>query len=114
VAIDRAIFPKGDELARSLGPIEVRPLPVPHDCLDGFLGAYWRRPQAYLDPAVRGAISTFTKIGGVEPGLARLRRDLEDGTWARRHGSLLTPSALDLGYRLVVSQHPLPSGERAG
>ena len=70
-------------------------------------GAYWRRPQAYLDPAVRGAISTFGKIGDVEPGLAQLRRDLEDGTWTRRHGPLLTRSALDLGLRLAVS-HLLP------
>jgi SAM-dependent methyltransferase len=114
VATDRAIFPTRDDLERSLGPVELRPLPVPHDCLDGFLGAYWRRPQAYLDPAVRGAISTFGKIGDVEPGLARLRRDLEDGTWTRRHGPLLTRPALDLGYRLAVSHLPLPSGERAG
>ena len=89
VAVDRAIFPTRDELAHSLGPVELRPLPVPHDCVDGFLGAYWRRPHAYLDPAVRGAISTFSKIGDVEAGLARLRSDLEDGTWRRRHGHLL-------------------------
>ncbi len=114
VAIDRAIFPTRDELERQLGPVELRPLPIPHDCVDGFLGAYWRRPHAYLDAAVRGAISTFSKLADVEPGLDRLRRDLEDGTWARRHGPFLTRSALDLGYRLVVSRHPLPSGERAG
>src|SRR6266851_3875064 len=61
---------------------------LPHDCVDGFLGAYWRRPEAYLDAAVRGAISTFTKLADVEPGLARLRRDLEDGTWRRRNAAL--------------------------
>ena len=114
VAIDRALFPPPDELRGTLGPIEVHPLPIPHDCTDGFLGAYWRRPQAYLDAAVRGAISTFSKLGDVEPGLARLRNDLENGTWTRRHGPLLTRSELDLGYRLVIAQTPLPSGERAG
>jgi len=114
VAIDRAIFPTPDEMRRTLDPIEVHPLPIPHDCTDGFLGAYWRRPRAYLDAAVRGAISTFSKIGDVDPGLARLRNDLEDGTWTRRHGLLLTRSELDLGYRLVVAKNPLPSGERAG
>ena len=114
VAIDRGLFPTPDEMRRTLGPIEVHPLPIPHDCTDGFLGAYWRRPQAYLDPAVRGAISTFSKIGDVEAGLARLRNDLEDGTWSRRHALLLTRSELDLGYRLVVAKNPLPSGERVG
>lgn len=81
-------------MRRILGPVEIQPLPIPHDCVDGFLGAYWRRPHAYLDPAVRGAISTFSKIGDVEPGLSRLRSDLADGTWLRRHGHLLsaTPS----------------------
>ena len=96
VAVDRAIFPTRDELEHSLGPVELRPLPVPHDCVDGFLGAYWRRPHAYLDPAVRGAISTFSKIGDVAAGLARLRSDLEDGTWtpAPRRRCWSAPSSI--------------------
>ncbi len=101
-AIDRPIFPTLDELGRHLGPIEVRPVPVPHDCTDGFVGAYWRRPEAYLDPGVRGAMSTFTKLTDAEPGLARLHRDLADGAWRRRHADLLDREVLDLGYRLVI------------
>ena len=101
--IDRPIFPSIDELQLALGAVEIRPLLVPHDCTDGFLGAYWRRPEAYLDPGVRRAISTFSKIGDVEPGLTRLRRDLEDGAWQRRHGHLSGETAIDLGYRLVIS-----------
>lgn len=102
LAIDRPIFPAIADFRRGLGEVEVRPLAVPHDCTDGFLGAYWRRPAAYLDAGVRGAISTFAKIANVEAGVTRLRRDLEDGTWARRHGDLLARSELDLGYRLVI------------
>jgi hypothetical protein len=82
----------------------VRVVPVPGDCVDGFLGAYWRRPGAYLDPAVRGGMSTFSTLPDVDAGLARLRRDLEDGTWARRHGHLPARAELDLGYRLVVAR----------
>src|SRR4051794_25667524 len=49
-----------DELAELLGaPPRIEPWPVPHDCLDGFFGAYWRRPEAYLDPRVRAGISVF-------------------------------------------------------
>jgi len=107
VAIDREIFPTLEELRRSLGPVDARPLLVPHDCVDGFLGAYWRRPEAYLDAGVRGAISTFTKLADVESGLARLRADLADGTWERRHVDLLRRDALDLGYRLVVAERRL-------
>jgi len=104
--IDRPLFPSLDELRRALGPMEAHVLPVPCDCADGFLGAYWRRPDAYLDPGVRGAISTFSKIGSVEAGIARLRRDLEDGTWERRYGHLAQRSELDLGYRLIVAPRP--------
>ena len=110
VEIDRRIFPSLEELARALGRVEVRPLPIPHDCVDGFLGAYWRRPRAYLDAGVRRAISTFAKIRALEPGLARLGRELDDGTWERRYGNLLGRSELDLGYRLVISTAP---GERS-
>jgi SAM-dependent methyltransferase len=102
--IDRRILPSIDELHGVLGNIEVRSLLVPHDCSDGFLGAYWRRPHRYLDAGVRSAISTFSKIRDLEAGLARLRNDLEDGTWERRYGYLSGRSDIDLGYRLVIAQ----------
>ncbi len=101
--IDREILPPMDEFRQALGPIDVRHLLVPHDCSDGFLGAYWRRPHAYLDPKVRSAISTFSKIHDVESGLERLRRDLEDDTWRQKYGHLLGQSDLDLGYRLIIA-----------
>ena len=81
--IDRQILPPLEEFRQALGPIEVRHLLVPHDCCDGFLGAYWRQPHEYLDPKIRGAMSTFGKISNVESGLKRLRRDLEDDTWQK-------------------------------
>lgn len=105
---DRPIFPSIEEFRKVLGNVESRSLLVPHDCTDGFLGAYWRRPHAYLDRGVRGAISTFAKIGDVGPGLTRLRCDLEDGTWQRRHGHLLSQPELDLGYRLVIAHGGRP------
>jgi SAM-dependent methyltransferase len=101
--IDRQICPAIEVFRETFGAIEVHPLPVPHDCLDGFLGAYWRRPHAYLDAGVRSAISTFAKLAEVDTGLARLRGDLANGTWERRYGYLLQQSASDLGYRLVIA-----------
>jgi hypothetical protein len=101
--IDRQILPPMEELRQTFGNIEVRPLPVPYDCIDGFLGAYWRRPHAYLEIGVRSAIPTFAKIGDVESGLIRLCGDLADVTWERRYGHLLHQSELDLGYRLVIA-----------
>jgi len=103
VPTDRAAFPRLADLAHALGGAEVQPVPVPADCIDGFLGAYWRRPAAYLDAGVRGAISAFARIPDAAPALARLAADLADGTWERRWGSHLPTDEMDLGYRLVIS-----------
>src|SRR3989449_4764956 len=114
VEIDRPIFPSIEEFSRALGRVDVHTLPIPHNCVDGFLGAYWRRPHAYLDASVRSAISTFSKIHALEAGLTRLRRDLQDGTWERRYGDLLGRREIDLGYRLLVSGGRLAPGLPAG
>ena len=83
----------------------VETVPIPHDCLDGFFHAYWRRPEAYLSDEVRAGISIFAAMepADVEKGVKRLRRDLESGEWMRRHGHLMDMDELDLGYRLVVA-----------
>jgi SAM-dependent methyltransferase len=82
----------------------VEVVPVPWDCRDGFFSAFWRRPEAYLDPAVRAGISTMARREDeLAEGIARLRADLESGEWARRHADLLDLEELDLGYRLLVA-----------
>jgi SAM-dependent methyltransferase len=103
-AHDRTIFPGTAALRalleRSVGPVQLAPVPVPHDCTDGVLGAYWRRPEAYLDAGRRSVMSSFARIDA-GPGLARLRADLASGRWAARNAHLLTQETLDAGYRLV-------------
>jgi SAM-dependent methyltransferase len=103
VEADRRTMPSIQDIRRQLGELSVFDVPIPHDCTDGFLGAYWRRPHAYLSAQVRSAISVFSRIGGLESGLSRLESDLQSGAWQRRHGHLLARSELDLGYRLVVA-----------
>jgi hypothetical protein len=79
---------------------------VPHDCVDGFGWAYWRRPHAYLDPAVRQSISAFGLVNEADvlPGIERLRADLDCGRWRRRYAKLLQLDAIDGGLRLVVRE----------
>jgi SAM-dependent methyltransferase len=101
VALDRQIMPSLQALAAELGAFQSMPLLVPHDCRDGFLGAYWRRPEIYLDPAARRSMSSFAKIEA-DPGLSKLARDLESGVWRERNAAILDLDALDLGYRLLV------------
>jgi SAM-dependent methyltransferase len=105
---DVAGFPS---LAEQAGALDARVevVPIPWDCRDGFHGAFWRRPEAYLDPKVRAGISSLAKRTEAElaDGLRRLRADLDSGAWARRHADLLARDEVDLGYRLLV-------GGRAG
>ena len=99
----RALFPPLDSYKQIFPHTDFVPVPIPHDCTDGFLQAYWRRPEAYFDPGVRGAISAFAKVHDVEQGLSQLRRDLDDGAWLARNGQLLELPQIDLGYRLVIA-----------
>jgi SAM-dependent methyltransferase len=101
---DRAAFPSFDELARIAGgSIEIRQVPIPWDCSDGFVGAYWRRPEAYLDPGRAQAMSPLAvPTPAVRDALARLEEDLVSGRWAARNADLLSRDAYDIGYRLLV------------
>ncbi|MEA2289183.1 MAG: hypothetical protein QOD55_1180 [Solirubrobacteraceae bacterium] len=94
-------------LMAPLGPVRMRPVPIPHDCRDGFLAAYWRRPHAYLDAAVRDRISVFRLLpaADVATAVARLRADLQSGEWERRNADILALEELDLGYRVVVAEY---------
>jgi SAM-dependent methyltransferase len=105
--VDRARFPSIAATLEALGGrSSVERVPIPHDCRDGFLGAFWRRPERYLEPAVRPGISTFSEVDPevLERALARLRNDVDSGAWRRRYGGLLSREELDVGYRLVVAR----------
>lgn len=95
-----------DRLCEMLDTRDVRLVPVPQDCADGFLGAFWRRPEAYLDPEVRAGISTFAKLDPdvLRAGLELLLEDLQSGAWHKRYEALLERDELDVGYRLVVAR----------
>ena len=98
-------LPSIDDLGTELGPLERHSLPVPRDCRDGFLRAFWGRPEAYLERRVRENISQFNVVdlAAVERGIDRLARDLSSGRWDRRNGHLRTLDSLDLGYVLLIA-----------
>jgi len=104
-ALDQRRCPPLADIARALRPCHVEPIPIPHDCSDGFLAAYWRRPEAYLDPSVRAGISSLVLLDQavVTHGVARLRSDLDSGAWDERFGHLRKADVLDVGYRLVIA-----------
>jgi SAM-dependent methyltransferase len=85
--------------------IEVRPLMVPLDCTDGFADAFYGRPEAMLDPAVRRAQSAWSFVD--EPAqdrfVACLSADLDSGAWDERHGHLRTQPEFESSMRILVA-----------
>ena len=99
--IDRAIFPNINEIQNHFDDVQVTALLIPEDCIDGFLAAYWKRPAAYLNEAVRNSISSFAKLKDVSKGLAKLKSDIESGKWQEINQSILKESSLDVGYIII-------------
>jgi SAM-dependent methyltransferase len=106
--IDEARFPSLATVADALGGAAMLPVPIAHDCTDGFLCASWRRPLAYLEATVRANISTFSLLdpAAVAAAMSRLERDVADGTWADRNADLIAGDEADFGYRLLVADAP--------
>lgn len=112
---DRRDFPALEQIQAALqAPTRVIPVPVPADCSDGFLLAFWSRPEAVLDPGARGATSGFARMDDdrEQQVVRRLARDLESGAWDRAHGHLRAQTELDVGLRLLISDVDAPRDPR--
>jgi len=97
--------PSVQAVAEALGARTVRVVPLAYDSPDGMTIAYWRRPEAYLDPERRAGGSALQQVdpAALERGLRRLEDDLTSGTWRERYGALMQEEAMDYGLRLVVA-----------
>lgn len=105
--IEHPRFPVVDDVVAALGGrTRIEAIPTPADCTDGFFEAFWNRPEALLDPAVRRAQSMWALL---PPGLeqqivARLEDQLSSGAWDARHGHLREETTFAGALRLVISE----------
>jgi SAM-dependent methyltransferase len=107
LAIDRPRVPTLAAIAAALGgSVRVESIAIPGDCSDGFIPAFWRRPEALLDRGARSAQSSWALLApGVEGRVVRrLAADLASGAWDDAHGHLRAQDRCDGGMRLVVSE----------
>jgi SAM-dependent methyltransferase len=107
LAHERPRFPTMEEIATALGGrTRVERIPTPGDCRDGFFEAFWRRPEALLDPEIRSAQSMWALLEPhVEQAMvARLATALESGAWDREHGHLRSHEQFDGSLRLLVAE----------
>lgn len=110
---ERLRYPAIDDICSVLGgESEVKEVPIPIDCTDGFTEALYARPEHFLDPDVRRAQSVwgFVEEATAARGLERLQEDLATGHWEERHGALRSQPVFVGALRLIVNRpHSQPS-----
>lgn len=107
IATEARRYPAPARIAAALGgSTRVVDLPIPAGCRDGFSEAYFGRPEMILDPGARRANSarSFVDPSAQERAVATLARDLADGSWDARYGTLRTQEEFDGSLVLVVSE----------
>lgn len=108
VAVAKSRDPSIADLVELLGePTTVTTVPIPFDCTDGFLEAFYGRPERILEAPVRRAQSAwaFLPPGAETRAIEALRSDLASGEWDRRYGALRTQPEYLGTLRLLVA-HP--------
>jgi hypothetical protein len=107
IAVEAGRYPPIATIREALGgTTEVRRLPIPLDCRDGFNEAYYGRPERLLDADARRVCSgwSFVAPEAVARFEARLREDLASGAWDRRHGALRSQPSFDGPLRLIIGR----------
>jgi SAM-dependent methyltransferase len=106
IAVEHRRYPAMEAIQSRLGSAtEVKVIPVPIDCVDGFTEAYYARPEAFLDPAVRRSQSAWSFVSqeDQERFAATLASDLQSGVWEERYGEWRTQPFFEGSLRLIVS-----------
>lgn len=106
IEADRSRFPSIDEVRNALGGrTTVTSVPVPEDCTDGFIEAFYGRPERLLEERVRRAQSgwAFLAPGIEDRAVQHLLRDLESGDWDAEWGHLRDAPSYDGALRLVAA-----------
>ena len=99
-------MPAIQRIARQLGnSVEIHTIPVAIDCIDGFNEAYYARPEAFLDVAVRRSQSAWSFVSEEDQlrFVKTLGDDLRSGAWDRKYGEWRTKPQYEGSLSLIVS-----------
>ncbi|MBL8877879.1 MAG: class I SAM-dependent methyltransferase [Phycisphaerales bacterium] len=101
---DPAIDYLVDRLSTPKRRATVRTVPIPIDCVDGVVEAYYARPERFLDPDVMRAQSTWNFVAEdvKRRFVETLAADLRSGEWDRRYGAWRTMPCYEGAMRIIV------------
>ena len=87
------------------GNCQIQPVAVPVDCSDGFQVAFYARPEAFLQPAVRKSQSAWSFIpADVEKRIVTaIENDLASGIWESKYGYLRKTPTINCQLRLIIA-----------
>lgn len=109
IELDKQRFPSINFITHSLGgKCTIKPIPVPHDCIDGIQEAFYARPEAFLNPEIRKSQSAWHLLpaGVEERAIKALEQDLNSGDWDRRYGEYRSMLQFTCALRLIISHRP--------
>jgi hypothetical protein len=108
IEVERRRYPAIASIAQQLGgAVEVETVAIPIDCCDGFTEAFYARPEALLDPAVRRSQSAWSFVSQADQSsfVDKLADDLRSGKWDTVNGFLREAPQFEGSLRLVISSH---------
>ncbi len=106
IAVEKARYPTVEFITNSLGGnCEVKSIPIPLDCIDGFQEAFYGRPEAFLEKQVRMSQSAwgFLPDGVEERIIQTLADDLQSGNWDKKFGHFRTQPTFTCALRLIIA-----------
>lgn len=105
--IEATRFPPIHRITTALGGhVEVRSVPIPLHCRDGFNEAYYGRPEALLHHEARLACSSWSLVptAAVERFVKHLSNDLASGRWDEKYAHLRRQPFFEGPLRLIVGK----------
>jgi SAM-dependent methyltransferase len=106
LAAEARRYPELGKVTATLGGVsEARRVPIPLMCRDGFNEAYYGRPERLLDDQARLSCSAWSFVSPDEQSayVEHLRRDIDNGSWDRKHGYLREQPFFDGSLYLIIT-----------
>ncbi len=105
IEVERRRYPSIQSISGWIGgDCEVREIPIPLHCNDGFQEAFYGRPEAFLSKEVRSGMSAwgFIPEDQQEIIVKRLSSALSSGEWDKKYGHLRTQPFFKGALRLII------------